>query len=79
MDGAAGVLVIILAITLAVFLILAVILMVLLIRVTRQIKSITESAERTVTQVEHAATNVTKFTTPMTAVKMLRKVVKKKK
>ncbi len=79
MDGASGVLVIILAVVLAVFLILAVILMVLLIRVTQQIKHITESAERTVHQVENAASNVSRFTTPMTAVKMLRKVIKKKK
>lgn len=79
MDGAAGALVIILAAVLAIFLILAVILMVLLIRVTQQIKHITESAERTVYQVENAATNVSRLTTPMTAVKMLRKVVKKKK
>lgn len=79
MDGAAGALVIILSITLAVFLVLAIVLMVLLIRVTQQIKHITESAERTVTQVESAATNVSRFTSPFTAVGILRKVVKKKK
>lgn len=79
MDGAAGILVIILAVTLAIFLVLAVVLMVLLIRVTQQIKHITESAERTVSQVEAAATNVSRLTTPMTVARMLKKVVKKKK
>lgn len=79
MDGAAGALVIILAVTLAIFLILAVILMVLLIRVTQQIKSITESAERTVTKMEGAVGNVSRLTSPLTVLGMLRKVVKKKK
>lgn len=79
MDGAAGALVIILAITLAIFLVLAVVLMILLIRVTQQIKHITESAERTVTKVESAANNMSRLATPLTAVNMLRKVVKKKK
>lgn len=79
MDGAAGILVIILAITLAVFLVLAVVLMILLIRVTQQIKNITESAERTVHKVEDAANNVSRFSTPLAAANMLRKIVKKKK
>lgn len=79
MDGAAGILVIILAVVLAIFLVLAVVLMTLLIRVTQQIKHITESAERTVAHVETAATNVSRLTTPMTVVRMLKKVVKKKK
>lgn len=79
MDGAAGALVIILAIVLAIFLVLAVVLMVLLIRVTQQIKHITESAERTVTKMESAAGNMSRLTTPLGVVKMLSKVVKKKK
>lgn len=79
MDGAAGVLVVILGVVLAVFLVLAVILMALLIRVTKQIKHITDSAERTVQKMEHAAGNVSRLTTPMAAAKMLRSVLRRKK
>ncbi len=79
MDGASGVLVIILGITLAIFLVLAIILMILLIRVTQQIKTITESAERTVTKVEQAASNVSRVSTPMAVMGMLSKVIRKKK
>lgn len=79
MDGASGVLVIILGITLAIFLVLAVVLMILLIRVTQQIKHITDSAERTVSKMETAAGNVSRFSTPMAAVSMLGKVLKRKK
>lgn len=79
MDGAAGVLVIILAITLAVFLVLSIVLMALLIRVTQQIKHITESAERTVTQVEDATRNISRVATPFAVVNALRKVAKRKK
>lgn len=79
MDGAAGVLVIILAVTLAAFLVLSIILMILLIRVTQQIKHITESAERTVTQMEDATRNISRVTTPLAVVSALRKVTKRKK
>lgn len=79
MDGAAGALAIILGITLAIFLILAIILMVLLIRVTTQIKHITESAERTVHKVEDAAQHVSRFATPIAIVGALRNVINKKK
>lgn len=79
MDGAAGVLVVILAITLAVFLVLSIVLMVLLIRVTQQIKHITESAERTVTQMEDATRNISRVTTPLAVLGALRKATKRKK
>jgi len=79
MDGASGVLVIILGITLAIFLVLAVVLMILLIRVTQQIKNITDTAERTVTKMESAAGNVSKLTNPLTVVSILRKTLFRKK
>lgn len=79
MDGAAGALAILLGITLTVFLVLAIILIVLLIRVTTQIKRLTDSAERTVHKVEGAAQNVSRFATPVALVGALRSVIKKKK
>lgn len=78
MDGAAGILVIILGLTLAVFLVLAVVLMILLIRVTKQIKSITDSAERTVHNVESAANNMSRFAMPVAAARAVRQVLSKK-
>jgi uncharacterized protein YoxC len=50
----AQILVIILSVFLAIFLLLAIILTVLLIRVTHQIKSITDSAQHTVESIEDA-------------------------
>lgn len=64
MDGAAGILVIILAVALAVFLLLAIILMILLIRISRQIKHITQSAEHTMESAEGVMKNMRRFTTP---------------
>lgn len=78
MDGAAGVLAIILGIALAVFLTLSIILMVLLIRVTTQIKRLTESAERTVHKAEDAVQNVTRFATPIAVAGALRNIIKRK-
>lgn len=75
MDGAAQVLVIILAVMLAVFLVLSITLTVLLIKISQQIKSVTESAERTVHSVETAASNMSKFSSPLMLVRMLKGVV----
>lgn len=58
-------LVIILSVFLALFLLLGIILVVLLIRVTLQIKSVTESAQRTADSIESAVTGVSKFTNPI--------------
>lgn len=58
MDGAAGVLVIILAAFLALFLILATILTVMLIRVTKQIRAITTSAQKAAEGVERTIANI---------------------
>ena len=65
MIGAAEILVFILAGALAVFLILAIILIVLMIRLTQQMKTIAGSAERTVSNFEKAAHNVSKFSSPI--------------
>lgn len=56
----AYVLVIILSVFLAVFLILGIVLAVLLIRVTMQIKSVTDSAKRTSDTIEGFVTNARK-------------------
>ena len=79
MDGAAGILVIILAVTLAIFLVLAIVLIVLLIRITKQIKNITDSAERTVSNVESATFNVSRFTTPASAFALVKSIINAKR
>ena len=79
----AFVLVIILSIFLAIFLLLGIILIIMLIRVTMQIKSVTESAQRTADTIESALTGVSKFTNPMmlfgTLYSKARKLKRKKK
>lgn len=72
----AQVLVIILSVFLALFLLLSVVLVVLLIKVTRQIKSITTSAERTVSKVEQAASNFTAATSPAVLAKVATSFIK---
>jgi predicted PurR-regulated permease PerM len=73
MSGAAEVLVIVLAVVLAIFLVLAIVLAILMIRITRQIKKITGTAERTVANLENATHNVTKFGSPLLIGRMLAK------
>lgn len=58
------ILVIILALFLAIFLLLAIILTALLIKVTKQIKEVTESAQRTVYGFEKMVTGISKITSP---------------
>ena len=65
MSGAAEVLVIVLAVVLAIFLILAIVLAAILIKVTKQIKDVTGTAQRTAANLEHAASNVSKFSSPV--------------
>lgn len=73
----AEILVYILAGALAVFLLLAVILVVMLIRITRQIKDITTTAQKTVANVEQAAANVSALTTVSGFVRMAGSQIKK--
>jgi len=63
MDSA-YVLVIILSVFLAFFLLLGIVLVILLIRVTLQIKSITESAQRTATSIENIVGSTSRFVSP---------------
>lgn len=64
------ILVIILSVFLALFLLLAIILIVLLIRVTRQIREVAGSAQRTAEKVEGVAANFSAITTPAVLVKV---------
>jgi uncharacterized protein YoxC len=75
----AQILVIILSIFLAVFLLLGIVLTVLLIKVTRQIKSVTDSAERTAHNIEGVVANITRFTSPAFFMRMVTKHFKKGK
>lgn len=75
----AMILVIILSIFLALFLALGIVLVVLLIKVTKQIKSITQTAERTALKFEGAAENITKFSSPIMIAKMVSSFIKKTK
>jgi uncharacterized protein YoxC len=74
----AQILVIILSVFLATFLLLAIVLVVMLIRVTRQIKEVTHSAKRTVEHMESAVAGMTKVTSPMFVIGLLKKFLKKK-
>jgi uncharacterized protein YoxC len=75
----AQILVVILSIFLAIFLLLAIILTALLIKVTRQIKTVTNSAGRTMEHIESAVAGLTKITSPVLLVKMVTKYFKKAK
>jgi uncharacterized protein involved in cysteine biosynthesis len=73
----AQILVIILSIFLALFLLLAIILTVTLIKLTRQIRSVTGSAQRTAESVEKAVVGFTNVTSPIYLAKLLSKHIKK--
>lgn len=72
----AEILVYILAAALALFLILALVLVMLLIKITRQIKDITTTAQKTVNSVEKMAANVSAVTTPAGFARMIQTQVK---
>jgi hypothetical protein len=69
--SALEILVIILSAFLAIFLLLGIILGILLVRVTRQIKRVTTSAERTVNGLENVVANVGKFSSPALIMKIV--------
>jgi hypothetical protein len=75
----AQVLVIILSTFLAIFLVLAIILTVIVIRITKQIKEITGSVQRTTNNVEKAVVGFTNVTSPVYLVKTLNKYIKQYK
>ncbi len=74
----AQVLVIILAVFLAIFLVLAIILVALLIKVTKQIRSITATAEKTALKFESVATNAATFTSPVALAKIVKSFITNK-
>ena len=73
----AYVLVIILSIFLALFLLVGIVLAVLLIRVTSQIKAVTDSARRTAENIEGIVSNANRFTGPGLFARSLFKQIKK--
>jgi uncharacterized protein involved in cysteine biosynthesis len=73
----AQVLVIILSIFLAIFLLLAIILTAMLIKISHQIKTVTNSAQRTAEHIERAVSGFTKLTSPAILIKEVMKLVKK--
>lgn len=73
------VLVVILAIFLAIFLLLAIALTVMLIKVTRQIRMVTNSAQRTAEHIEKTVAGVSGVVSPMFIMKILSKFMKKAK
>ncbi|MBP9667742.1 hypothetical protein KBD87_02965 [Candidatus Saccharibacteria bacterium] len=75
--GAMEILVTILSIFLAVFLLAGIILAILLIRITRQIRRVTTTAEKTALSLQGFASNVTKFSSPMLIAKFVAEQVKK--
>lgn len=77
MSNAAEILVVILSVFLAIFLLLSIILTVLLIKVTRQIRSITATAERAVDNINQVALNASKFSSPALIGKFIYEQVKK--
>jgi uncharacterized protein YoxC len=73
----AQVLVIILSLFLAIFLLLGIVLIVLLIKVTRQIKAVTDSARSTAEHIEHAVAGVSKVTSPVFLMQLISKHLRK--
>ncbi|MGO3701919.1 MAG: hypothetical protein ACTJG2_01870 [Candidatus Saccharimonadales bacterium] len=79
MDGAAGILVILLSIVLIIFLILLSFLVVLLIRISRQIKHIADDTERTITKANSLMMSVGRFTKPALAGRMVLGLLNKRR
>lgn len=73
----AQILVIILSVFLAIFLLLGIVLAVMLIRITRQIKAVTDSARSTAEHIEHAIAGVGKVATPAFLLRKLSKLRRK--
>lgn len=75
----AEILVYVLAAVLAIFLILAVILVFMLIRITRQIKDVTDSAKRAMDTVEKSVENIGTASSAAGVMKLVRNFVKSRK
>ena len=77
MNVAAEILVVILSVFLAVFLILGIILTIYLINLTRQIRKVTNAAERTVGGLESVISKISKSISPIIVAETIAKYVKK--
>lgn len=77
MSPASEILVIILSVFLAVFLVLGIILSIYLIKLTREIRVITQSASRTVGHIESAVSGVAKLTSPLFLAEIIGRYIKK--
>jgi len=75
----AQILVIILSVFLAIFLLLAIILVVMLIKVTRQIKTVASSAQRTAAHMESAVAGFSKVSSPIFVLGLVKKIFNKRK
>ena len=73
----AQVLVVILSVILAIFLLLAVILVTMLIKISRQIKTVTNSAQRTAEHIEKTVMGVASLVSPAVIVRELTKMINK--
>lgn len=71
------ILVIILSIFLAIFLLAGIILAILLIKISRQIKRVTNSAEKTANTLQGFASNISKVGSPMLVAKLVAEQLKK--
>lgn len=77
MSPAAEILVIILSIFLAIFLLLGIILSIYLIKLTKDIRQVTQSATRTVNNIESAVTGVAKLTSPLFVAEIIGRYINK--
>lgn len=74
----AQILVIILSVFLAIFLVLAIVLVTMLIRITKQIKSVTSSAQRAAESLEKTVVGATKTVSPLLLMRIISKYLVKK-
>lgn len=77
MSNASEILVIILSVFLAIFLLLSIVLTILLIRVTRQIKTVTTTAQSAVESINRVALNASKISSPAIIGKFVYEQIKK--
>lgn len=75
----AQILVIILSVFLAIFLLLGIVLAIMLIRITRQIKAVTDSARSTAEHIEQAVAGIGKMSSPSFVMRLITKRLKKSK
>lgn len=77
MSSASEILVIILSIFLALFLILGIALLLYLIKLTKQIREVTTTAEHTIGNIDSVVSNATKIMSPIFLAEMVSKIMKK--